>query len=313
EPAFPFSKELTMQPYSNFVVRALSRAGGTSSPRRAAMTLIELVVVMVVLTTLAALVIPKLGFIQQESVNVSGVAASSDLASNLETYKVSTGYYPLRFDSLLASGAAGLSPSLWAAPGGFPPTPYVLNTTWDNDPATVGSFGGAFGPGNANGGGTYYIMDQDAGYAGEDVNQSFNTGRAFTFSGDAVATVTQANTQGQMIWQAAGFPSTTPFSVSPTAGTSGTYTPPATATGVTLVALGVGPQCSAVGQTMTSAPQQVSQQTAVYGRYVAIFATYGTGSASPGRAAELKLVVDSYYQTVASNIAMYKQGGPVNQ
>ncbi|HEY5311949.1 MAG TPA: hypothetical protein VIK18_05495, partial [Pirellulales bacterium] len=178
---------------------------------------------------------------------------------------------------------------------------------FDADYNLAGSWGMAFGPAA----GVYTVVDQDAVI--NDVNSSFNTPRAFNYQTDAVATISQATNQGQAIWQAAGFPSTTQFSYSPMAGAIGAYTAPASATGVTLVAMGVGPQCSAVGSTMSSAPQQTGQQANYYGRYVAVFAVYGAGSAYPGKTAELKLVLDSFQQTVGNNILLYKQATPIDQ
>jgi prepilin-type N-terminal cleavage/methylation domain-containing protein len=279
------------------------------SPERRGMTLIELVVVLVVLITLAALLIPKLGFVQQQANTASAAATSEDLMNNLEIFRATSGYYPLRFDSLLTTAGA-LSPSIWPNPGVG--TPYVVGTLGSaTDFAAPGSWGMTFGA-------AFTVVDQDASYITAlattptlDSNSSFNTVRAFTYSGsDAVATITQANTPGGAVWQAAGFPSTTPFN--PSAFT-GTYTAPASATGVTLVALGVGPQCAAVGGTMSSPPLQVAQQPPYYGRFVAIFAVYGSASANAGKGAELKLVIDSYQQTIGSNINLYRQAGPTNQ
>ncbi|HEY5313224.1 MAG TPA: prepilin-type N-terminal cleavage/methylation domain-containing protein, partial [Pirellulales bacterium] len=82
------------------------------SSRNPGFTLIELVIVMVILSTLAALVIPKLSFLQQQSVPVSGAATSQDVMNNLETFKTTTGFYPLRLDSLLTQSGA-LIPQLF--------------------------------------------------------------------------------------------------------------------------------------------------------------------------------------------------------
>jgi competence protein ComGC len=265
------------------------------------LTLIELVIVMVILSTLAALVIPKLSFIQQQSIPVSGAAGSQDLMNNLETYKVSTGFYPQGFDSLLANGATGLMTQLVQGPGGTPPVmPFAAGTLNGSDPYVLASFGMAFGPSSGSTGTTAYrIFDQDGAtaLATEDVSSSFNTYRELYSTGN-VATVSP--TTGANIWQAA-FPGSV---------VGGTFTQPA---GVTLIALGVGPQCNAVGSTMASAPLQSGQAPGIYARYFAIFAVYGTGSQYPGKAAELKLVLDSYYNTINTNIGLYRQAAPTDQ
>ncbi len=293
----------------------------TRSRRRHGLTLIELVVVLVILITLAALLIPKLGFLQQQANTASAAATSEDLMNNLEIYKLSSGFYPTRFDSLLTDGGTAISPTIWPNPGvGYPYTQSTLGA--GSDFAAVGSFGMTFGA-------SFSVVDQDASYVAAlapfgptgtfpnasfasgapDSNSSFNSLRAFKFDGtDPVVTVTTAS--GPQIWQAAGFASTTAYN--PALGT-GTYTAPPSATGVTLVAFGVGPQSAAVGQTMSSPPLQVAQQPPYYGRFVGIFAVYGQASSTPGKGAELKLVIDSFQQTVGSNVALYRQAGPANQ
>lgn len=277
------------------------------SSRRPGFTLIEMVVVMVILVALATLLIPKLSFLQQQATPVSGAATSQDVMNNLETYKTSTGYYPLRFDSLLTQAGAVI-PNVFFAGSGTRAT--LVPAAVDADPSAGGSWGMAFGPASSQG--MYTIMDQDSTFS--DLNASFNTPRKFTYGGDMLATVSQATNTGAAIWQAAGFPSTTAFNYNQVTGaTTGAYNAPASATGVTLVALGVGPQCSAVGKTMSNVPLQTGNvSNGNYSRYVAVFAVYGSASTTPMKQAELKLVLDSYGNTVDSNVNLYQQSGLQN-
>lgn len=286
----------------------MARTCMVSRFRRAGLTLIELVIVMAILATLAALVIPKLGFLQAEATPVSGMASSQDLMNNLETYKVTTGFYPLRFDSLLTQAGAVI-PQIFAMGSGTNPT--FVPAAFDTDPYAAGSWGMAFGPSS----GTYTIMDQDATI--NDVNASFNTPRVFSYGGDNVVTVSTATNAGAAIWQAAGFQSQTAFNYNFSNGVAtGAYTAPTTATGVQLVAVGVGPQCSAVGKTMSSPPLQTGQQAGFYARYIAVFAVYGTnavgtgGQSIAGKQAELKLILDSFGNTVQGNFELYQQVVP---
>jgi type II secretory pathway pseudopilin PulG len=281
-------------------------AGRFRFAHRIGLTLIELVIVMVILATLAALIIPRLGFIQSQAVSVSGAAGAEGLMNNLETYRATTGFYPQGFDSLLASGGTTLITQLIQGPSaGGNPTPPIMPFTAgsiNTDPMAAASFGMTFGPATAGTTG-YRIFDQDATTTGEDISSSFNTQREM-YSTGGVAIVPQTAT-GQAIWQAA-FPGTV------TSAGAGTY--PA---GVTLIALGVGPQCNAVGSTMAGAPLQTGQQPGYYARYIAIFALYGTGygpnGSYAGKGAELKLVLDSNYNTIGTNIGLYKQAAPVDQ
>ncbi|HEX3654456.1 MAG TPA: hypothetical protein VHV55_01545 [Pirellulales bacterium] len=273
--------------------------------RRIGLTLIELVVVMVILTTLAAMLIPKLGFMQQQAMSAAGAATAQDITNNIETFRMSSAskFYPQGFDSLLAAGGGGLMTGLIQGPGGTPPAmPFVAGTL--ADPYAQASFGMAFG----TAAGTYNVYDQDAGYAaaGEDVSSSFNTAREL-YSTGGIATVPLTG-NGVVIWQAAFPGGAAAMSTDPTP--VNTYTPPASAVGAQLIAFGIGPNCKAVGQTMSTAPLQVGQQPGYYARYYAVFALYGTGNPQQGKAADLKLVLDSEYNTIASNVSLYNQAAP---
>ena len=78
------------------------------------------------------------------------------------------------------------------------------------------------------------------------------------------------------------------------------------------MAVGVGPQCSAVGKTISSPPLQTGQQPIYYGRYIAVFALYGGTLTTPGKQAELKLILDSFGNTVAGNLNLYQQAVPTD-
>lgn len=273
--------------------------------RSAGLTLIELVIVMVVLATLAALVIPRLGFIQQQAVPLSGAAGSADLMSNLETFKTTTGYYPQGFDSLLQSGGAQMMTGLAMGPGGTPPTsPFTASdlSTIDSQGMALASFGMAFGPSSGSTGTSQYrVFDQPASSTG-DPTSSFTSFRILSYSGGSapIAIVDPTTTAGQSVWQAAY----------PASWSTGTFTQP---TGVSLVAFGVGQNCNAIGTTMASAPIQTGQNPGVYARYFAVFAVYGTGYLYPGKAAELKAVLDSNFNTISTNIGLYRQAAPSDQ
>ncbi|HEY5313223.1 MAG TPA: hypothetical protein VIK18_11920 [Pirellulales bacterium] len=295
------------RPATNLVPPGRRAAGGFHArfTSRIGLTLIELVVVMVILTTLAAMLIPKLGFMQQQAMSVSGAASSQDIMNNLETFKMSNSnrFYPQGFDSLLAAGGTSLATGLIAGPNSTPPLmPFVAGSM--SDPYAMASFGMSFG----TSAGTYNLYDQDSGYAtaGEDVSSSFNTVRELYSTGN-VATVPLTG-NGIPVWQAAFPGGTSSTSTGSTPVT--TYAPPASATGVQLVAFGVGPNCKAVGQTMSGAPLQVGQQPGYYARYFAIFALYGTGNAQQGKGADLKLVLDSEYNTIGANVTLYNQAAP---
>jgi type II secretory pathway pseudopilin PulG len=265
--------------------------------QRRGLTLIELVVVLFILIALAALVIPRLSFLQDQAKNAAGAAGAADLMNNIEVYRASSGAYPQKFDSLLDVGGASIYDNLWKHPGFTPPiVPSTLGA--GGDFTILESFGHAF----SNAQGNYYLEDQVT-TTGTDPNFSGTSLRAITFSGsDPIAVIaprvaapaSEGDVITNAIWQAAGYPVGIDNS------------------GITLLAVGVGPNCSAVGQTLSKAPQQVAQDPSLYGRFIAVFALYGQGSANPGKAAQLATVIDSFYQPIDSNIASFKSNGPSN-
>jgi hypothetical protein len=64
---------------------------------------------------------------------------------------------------------------------------------------------------------------------------------------------------------------------------------------------------------MTSPPLQSNQQQQCYARFIAVFAVYGTGAPNAGAPAQLKLVIDSFYQSINANVNSYRQATPVAQ
>jgi len=250
---------------------------------RRGFTLIEMVVVLVILAAIAALVIPRLGFLKDQADSATAAAGAAQVASNLETCKLTTGSYPLGMDSLLASGGTAVYSRLYTHTAG--PTTFGLGVdiTAGTIPATTStdrwgeSFGHSFQPNPS-----YYVYDHDA--ASADPSNSGTVLRTFSSAGGKpVATVT-----GTSLLQAAGFPGGLP--------TDGS---------VMLIAFGVGPNTASVGTTMASAPRHTAQNEDSYGRYVAIFAIYKSG-----KSAELKTVVDSYGNSPDKNVSSFKKSSP---
>ncbi len=100
--------------------------------RQTAFTLVEMLLVLVILATLAAIVIPKMaGRSQQAKVT----AAQSDISSiemALDSFEVDNGYYPKTLNDL--NDAPANSPG-WKGPylkKGVPPDPWGNNYVYDN-------------------------------------------------------------------------------------------------------------------------------------------------------------------------------------
>jgi len=252
------------------------------------LTLIELVVVLVILAALAALVIPRLGFVKDSADTVTAAAAAQELANNLEVYKTTTGSYPLRMDSLILTGGTAVYDHFSDSSGTAPATPTWL-TAEDFTAGTSAYWYSFIRAGMST------VMDHDAYTANSDPSSSGNVLRDFATDGGKLAVVVTTGTTGKRIMNAAGFID-------------------ATALGDTkLVALGIGPRCGLVGQTMQSIPRQSMTEPDQYARYIAIFAVYNTSFGLNTKSAALRCVVDSRGVPVDTRLNQYKNQQPVQE
>lgn len=240
------------------------------------MTLLEMVVVLAIMAGLASLVVPALGYLKSQADDAAGATACADVMTNLETYYTSIGHYPVRMDSLLTSGGE-LLPALWEhvpvegmpAVAGLPA--YLTAGTVPSDTGTSysQSIGHAFGSGAT-------VLPHST--TATDPSSSGDVSTAYSLAkGAKVAVVNSTSSIAKAI-----FPGTVP-------------------TDVTLVAVGVGPNCSAVGKTMAAAPRFAGMESDEYARYVAIFALYADGTP-----AKLKAVLNPQGLTGDSMVASYK-------
>ena len=84
----------------------------TRNPRkvsRGGFTLIELVMVLVILTALAALIVPIVDYIRRTSDKSSASFAMKQIVENLSMYRTMTGAYPAKLDSLTEGDGSGNS------------------------------------------------------------------------------------------------------------------------------------------------------------------------------------------------------------
>jgi prepilin-type N-terminal cleavage/methylation domain-containing protein len=262
---------------------------------RAGFTLIELIVVLVVLAAVAALVIPKLGFVEAQAGNATAAAAGGQLVGHLETAKLTTKSYPLGFDSLLefdtTASAWQMYNKLWqhgAGSNSFGPKvdlePVTLATTSGSasgtSPYLSVSLGHAF---SKNTDGKYYLFDHDA--TSTSPSSSATVFRDFpSWGGQTVARV-KPNASSWI--RAAG------------------YNNGLLPAGTHLLAFGVGPNLGTIGETIVSAPRHGEQAAKYYGRFIALFAAFENG-----KPAILKAVVDSHGSTIEGNVSAYYAGGP---
>ena len=106
---------------TNLQVQLLSRRRG-----QAAFTLVEMLLVLVILATLAAIVVPKLAGKSQQAKTTAALAQISSLETALDNFEVDNGYYPKSgaLDELQSQPASAPS---WKGPymkKGLPPDPW---------------------------------------------------------------------------------------------------------------------------------------------------------------------------------------------
>jgi prepilin-type N-terminal cleavage/methylation domain-containing protein len=253
---------------------------------RRALTLIELVVVLVVLAALAALLVPRLGFVKDSADTVQAASGAGEVANNLEIYKATTGLYPLRLDSLLNKDASGLYTQFFSTSGAAAPNWLQMEDLGAGKSITAQGY-------SLIRSGITTVMDHADYTVLSDPSASGTIERDLNTSGK-VATVVTSSSTGARIMQYAGFDA-------------------ATLGNTKLVALGVGPRCSLVGQTMASVPRMSMSDQDHYGRFIAIFACYDSGFGLATKSAELRCVVDARGVPVDTRLNQYRLTTPQQQ
>lgn len=236
--------------------------------RTAGFTLLELVVVVIIIATIAGLVIPQIGMIGRSTDMAASAKNQADLANNIQLYFVLQKRYPQGLDSLLDTAGALYGPADADGDGqqdsGLPDSGPHL----DRD-LVAGTLAGGSGYARSfTRSGFEFVYDHD-----RTVINSNNSGNTVRDVSDRSVDITVAEvTPGspvavRLLPATAGIPET----------------------GVRLVALGIGGGNAAISKTLTNAPIYPGCDGTYYGRYVAIFKIYNSGER-----ATLAGVVDSY-------------------
>ena len=267
--------------------------------RRGGFTLIELVMVVMILAIVAGLAVPVVGWLRRSANYAAQASTTGSLASNLEFFRSTYGNngYPDNLDSLLLSTDTGT----------------VI-------PYSDGGWGDLFVPGQITGGALSSLNWLSAVYDHTDDPHSPNA--------DGDPQVLQGNPGNTAIYRRAkadafpvalvdvaqtdeGFELMT--ELYPEATNLGTASAGADAAGsfthggetIVLVAFGIGQGNEAVGRTMTAAPLDPRvDNSEVYGRYAAIFATYPNRA---GRRAQLKAIVNAKGRTTNNALTEFWQ------
>lgn len=257
-------------------VRAIRNNSLSHGEPRRGLTLIELVIVLVILATVAGLVIPQVGMIGRSSDMAASAKTQSDLAANIQLFFVLQKRYPQGFDSLLDTTGAI----------------YASDTTDANTQTRGLPYAGADGT---------RLQSQLAkasltNAAGAEYLRSF-TRSGFDYVFDHDTTVVNSNNSATTQRYVIANGSTSAPSTVDVAEVTGSYltgklVPQGLQTGERLVALGIGPRIASQSKTLSNAPVYPGCDGKYYGHYVAVFKIYASGER-----ATLVGVCDSYGRT----------------
>jgi len=228
-------------------------------------TLIELVVVIIIIATIAGFVIPQIGMLGRTSDMAATAKTQSDIASNIQLFFTLQKRYPQGLDSLIDTTGAI----------------YASDTNSGDTQARGLPYSGADGN---------RLQDQLTVAAltnatGADYLRSF-TRSGFDWVHDHVVTAgvnsnNSATSFRAVVDNANGTTQTavTPINVAEVTGAymQGKLIPQGLKAGERLIALGVGPRNTAISKTLTNSPTYPGADGKYYGRFIAYFKIYATG------------------------------------
>lgn len=238
---------------------------------RRGFTLLELVVVLIIIATLAGLVIPQISMIGRSTDMAASAKTQADLASNLQLYFVMQKRYPQGLDSLLATGATAL---------------YGSDTTDANTQTRGLPYAGAYST-RLEAQMTAASLTNATG--AEWLRSLSRSGFDFVYDHDTTAGINSNNSTASATPR---LTSASPFAVAEVTGASliANLCPQGLITGEErLVAFGIGPRNAAVTKTIVNSPVYPGCDGKYYGRYIAVFKIF-----SNGERATLMGVIDSY-------------------
>ena len=244
-----------------------SRVREAGSRNRRGFTLIEIVVVVAVIAILAMLLVPRLAFIRTMATYTNEATSIQDVVQNMLVYHTTQAMWPDHFDSLLEATAVGSPTGLYGAnsatnglESNLSGVLAMTTLSANQKKSLVGLLGQV-----SNGSTTLTVMDHsqsaspssDSGVLERDINAS-----------GADLSVAQVNCT------AATYDSL-PLPADPNAASAkviynSVFPNGKNANGDVIVALGVGPACTAIGKTIITAPQAYMKDSSRYGRTIVL-------------------------------------------
>jgi prepilin-type N-terminal cleavage/methylation domain-containing protein len=241
-----------------------------SRSNRKGLTLVELAVVVAILAILAGFLAPRIAFIRTLSTHAAAADQIGEVTNNMLTFHATQASWPDGFDTL-TDGTALFNT---ASPG----------TGLDS------ALGGALAVSNVDGTGVRSLVWLLSGSRTgsitlyDHVQPDATTGLPLAGDSGLTARTLTAGTAASLALVQGGAAGTTGRRIheaiyGPANLDAATGLP---LDGTRLVALGVGPNCTAVGKTIVSLPTFYMRDPTRYNRAVVLIKIFGTGSAAPG-------------------------------
>lgn len=268
----------------------------TRKPRtkvRNAFTLIELIMVLVIITALAALVIPVVDYIRRTSDKASASFVMAQLTEQIGTFRTLRGIYPDNFDSLLDEADQTFASTIAKTGKG------VVSELTESEAKSMDKIG------------LDSVMDLDVddslGLTYRDRPGNSGVSPRAIATGEKVYVITNTDIAHSCYPEInLSDPAVASANGTLTMDTAtGIITDSATGLTIKLVVLGVGPMNEMIGRTMASAPAYsgVTNPESKYNRFLAIFAVYDTSAAPFGyKRAQLKGCMDSTFDFLNQEI-----------
>jgi prepilin-type N-terminal cleavage/methylation domain-containing protein len=257
--------------------------------RRRGFTLLELVVVLLIIATIAALAVPLVGYLGRSTDMAYSAKTQADLNNNLQLYFLLQKRFPQGLDSLLEGGTAV----------------YASDTTDPNTQTRGLPYAGADGTRLQ----AQLTVGALANATGAEYLRSF-TRSGFDYLFDHDTTTINANNSAtiqRFVVANGGTPAPTSVNVAEVTGTYliGKMVPQGLNANERLIAVGIGPRNAAVNKTIANCPIYPGADGRYYGRFVAIFKIYASGER-----ASLVGVIDSYCRTPDYTIQQFNESLP---
>lgn len=238
----------------------MSAVHGSRRRRRAGFTLIELVVVLIIIATIAGFVIPQIGMLGRTSDMAATAKTQADLAHNLQLFFTLQKRYPQGLDSLVTTTGA-----IFAA------TPSDALTQTTGLP-----YAGADGTRLEAQLSPWAIDNSDtpSGVSGGSFRSFSRSGFDWIYNHNPAVYNANNSTVGMAVVTV-----TTGITVAEVTGTAllAKLVPQGLVTGERIVALGVGPRNTAISKTLTNCPTYPGADGKYYGRFIAYFKVYASG------------------------------------